>query len=125
MVAGLTGSFPRKQRLLHPREFRNVLERGLRTAVRTFVVFVLPPSSPQVADSDTRLGITMSRRVGNAVVRNRVKRRVREWFRSERGRLASGSEWVVIGRRAAADLSGAEVAAQLNEATRCSQKSTS
>ena len=52
-----------------------------------------------------RLGLTVSRKVGNAVIRNRVKRRVREWFRLERGRLSAGTEVVVIARREASRLS--------------------
>lgn len=58
----------------------------------------------------------MSRRVGNAVVRNRVKRRIREWFRRERRVLPNGLALVVIGRRAAAELSSRELAAQLGTA---------
>lgn len=52
-----------------------------------------------------RLGLTVSRKVGNAVVRNRVKRRAREWFRQGRDELAAGVEVVVIARRAASQLS--------------------
>lgn len=51
-----------------------------------------------------RLGITVSRRVGNAVVRNRVKRHVREWFRRARPGLQPDLDVVVIARREAATL---------------------
>jgi ribonuclease P protein component len=51
-----------------------------------------------------RLGITVSRKVGGAVTRNRVKRRVREWFRARRGSLGGGLDWVVIARAPAAGL---------------------
>lgn len=51
-----------------------------------------------------RLGVTVSRRVGNAVVRNRVKRRIREWFRRARADLQPGAQVVVIARREAAVL---------------------
>ena len=63
-----------------------------------------------------RLGVTVSKRVGNAVIRNRVKRRIREWFRHARVGLPRGSEIIVIARRTARDLSGAEVAAFLDRA---------
>lgn len=55
-----------------------------------------------------RLGVTVSRKVGNAVVRNRVKRWIREWFRQERVRMAPGTEVVVIARRQAAELGAVE-----------------
>jgi ribonuclease P protein component len=51
-----------------------------------------------------RLGLTVSRKVGNAVVRNRVKRRIREWFRRERGCFGGAWDVVVIARREAAAL---------------------
>jgi ribonuclease P protein component len=56
----------------------------------------------------SRLGITVSRKVGRAVVRNRVKRRVREWFRGSRAKLREGIDLVVIGRSSAIYLSGRE-----------------
>ena len=56
----------------------------------------------------SRLGITVSRKVGPAVTRNRVKRHVREWFRGSRKKLQAGIDLVVIGRSVAAGLSGRE-----------------
>ena len=53
----------------------------------------------------SRLGVTVSRRIGNAVARNRVKRRVRECFRKViRDRLPAGTSIVVIARGGAAAL---------------------
>ncbi len=53
-----------------------------------------------------RVGFTVSKKVGNAVERNRVRRRLREVVRlSAAGRLRPGSDYVLIGRRAALDLS--------------------
>jgi ribonuclease P protein component len=79
-------------------------------------VFFLTPDLSQAPVAEPRLGITVSRKVGNAVARNRIKRCVREWFRGQAERLAPGSELVVIGRRGAAKLSGGEIAAQLDDA---------
>lgn len=61
---------------------------------------------PGAAPEGRRLGISASRRVGNAVVRNRVKRGVREWFRRQRETLPEGVDVVVIARRPAAELDG-------------------
>ena len=52
-----------------------------------------------------RLGLTVSRKVGNAVERNRVRRRLREMARlTPAGRLHAGHDYVLIGRRAALEL---------------------
>ncbi len=68
------------------------------------------------AGTGPRLGVTVSRRVGNAVVRNRLKRRIREWFRRKRRALPEGLDLVVIGRRGAVGLSSEELCQQLREA---------
>ena len=77
------------------------------------MVFSAPTRADPAGASVGRLGITVSRRVGNAVVRNRLKRRVREWYRRERSALASGLDLVVIARPAAAKLDSAATSAQL------------
>jgi len=75
---------------------------------------LVAPSGPGAAPDARRLGISASRRVGNAVVRNRVKRGVREWFRAGRDRLPRGVDVVVIARRPAAELDVAGVGAALD-----------
>ncbi len=62
-----------------------------------------------------RLGITASRRVGNAVARNRVKRRVREWFRRLGPERRRPVDWVVIARPGAAQRSSGETHAALTQ----------
>ena len=116
-----TGRFRRADRILRSREFKSVVRRGERFASGSFVVFVARASEDPVSgavdriDGRQRLGITVSRREGNAGVRNRVKRRVREWFRSARTQLPVDAEIVVIARRAARELSGSAVATTLGE----------
>jgi RNase P protein component len=61
----------------------------------------------------SRLGITASRKVGNAVRRNRFKRRVREWFRRRRSELDPSVDLVVIARKSGAGLEMAELDRQL------------
>ena len=63
-----------------------------------------------------RLGITVSRTVGNSVVRNRVKRRVRELFRVIRPRLAPNADFVVIAKSGAGELTSAASVAELSAA---------
>ncbi len=72
-------------------------------------------SSQQARGSVRRLGITASRKVGNAVVRNRVKRAIREWFREAWHDLPEGVDVVVIARRAAAELEPREIVGELQK----------
>lgn len=81
-------------------------------ASRYFVIQVAPGEVDKTGF--VRLGLTVSRRVGNAVVRNRVKRRVREWFRHRRENLGDGVDLVVIARPEAAGLSYHEMARDLD-----------
>ena len=81
---------------------------GRRVAETAFVLLVARREEDHERGGQ-RLGLTMSRKVGGAVVRNRVKRCVREWFRDVRERLEPGIDLVVIGRAAAAELSCAEI----------------
>ena len=68
---------------------------------------------PSGSTGTARLGITVSRRVGGSVVRSRVKRRIREWFRHDRARLPADRDIVVIARPPAAQLSQIEAAGEL------------
>jgi ribonuclease P protein component len=52
-------------------------------------------------DGPVRFGFTVSKKVGNAVERNRVRRRLREVARRGAGNLTSGHDYVLVGRRAA------------------------
>lgn len=75
------------------------------------------PSDPNGGDSGarlrSRLGITVGRKCGPSVERNRFKRRVREWFRAHRDELGSPVDIVVIARREAMALSYAQLVARL------------
>ena len=63
----------------------------------------------------SRLGITVGRKAGPSVQRNRFKRRVREWFRQHRGELETAVDIVVIARRPAVGLSLAELGDRLSQ----------
>lgn len=65
---------------------------------------------------DSRIGITASKRVGNAVVRNRIKRLVREIFRKNRTQIDPPCDVLVIARAEAAHAGYAELAAEMQRA---------
>ena len=62
----------------------------MRVSGRHFVLFILPNQLGR-----SRLGVTLSRKVGNAVVRNQARRRIRDIFRRRRELLAAGYDVVV------------------------------
>lgn len=107
-----TGRFSSKDRLRRSREFKQVTRRGRRAAASAYVVL----TAPGIPGRGPRLGLTVSRKVGNAVVRNRVKRRIREWFRASRATWPGAWDIVVIARREAAEIEydrGAELLSRL------------
>lgn len=111
------GRFQRADRILCTRDFTRAVKSGKRGTTSSFVVVIAPRVEVAVGEPHekrTRLGVTVSKRVGNSVIRNRIKRRIREWFRHAREELPSGSDIVVIARRAARNLSGSEVATALD-----------
>lgn len=110
-----TGRFGRADRLLKTRDFRRIGREGHRRQTRHFVVLSVGGDPAAAQAARTRLGVTVSRRVGNAVARNRVKRRVREWFRHSRRGLRGVRELVVIARSGAAELEMAEITEDLDQ----------
>ena len=90
----MAASPPRRGRLSRSAEFDKVVRNGRSHAGREFVLYVFPRGG----EGAPRLGQSVSRKVGNAVERNRVKRVVREAFAIEAPRLPDGSDAVVIAR---------------------------
>lgn len=81
-------------------------------ASRSFVLLVADQHAGS-PEAPARLGITVSRRVGGAVVRTRVKRSLREWFRRHRGLFPKGKDFVLIARPSAASAPADEVGREL------------
>lgn len=79
-------------------EFLRVQETGRKINADCLLALVLP-NGREV----TRLGLTVSSKVGNAVVRNRIRRRLREIFRHGRHALPQGLDMVLIARQSAAE----------------------
>jgi ribonuclease P protein component len=118
-VRSAPGRFRPRDRLLRPSEFRRVGREGRRASDEAFVLLLASSSAAARVGDAPRIGITVSRKVGSAVVRNRVKRRVREWFRGVRRELRPAADLVVIARAGAAGLSGEETATRLCRLAEC------
>jgi ribonuclease P protein component len=91
-----TGRFPPSFRIRKRLEFE-AAQNGGRRATTAHFVFLLYARNEN--EAPTRLGIVASRKIGNAVVRNRAKRLVREAFRREKVVFGRGLDVVVIVRR--------------------------
>jgi ribonuclease P protein component len=95
------------ERLQHASDFQRVFKYGTKRVAPLFVLYMLPGLRPW-----SRLGIAVSKRVGNAVVRNRVKRRIRELFRQHKSQLTLPYDVVFVARRRAAGASLGEYTQQ-------------
>lgn len=102
---------PKAARLLRPADFARVYGRKRSAAAGPIVLYAAPNS---LLDGGVRLGLSVSRRIGNAVTRNRWKRVLREAFREVRGDLPVGNDFIVVVRSGAAP-AGLEAARHLRE----------
>ncbi len=96
--------FSKKERLRKRREFLGLYERGEKIQSVYFVLYIL-----ENRRSCHRLGITVSRKIGTAVVRNRIKRSLREIFRANKQGISPYCDLVVNAKRAAARAHNQEI----------------
>jgi ribonuclease P protein component len=80
-----------------------VYRRGRSHGGRYFVLHMFPRDAREPADT-ARLGLSVSRKVGGAVDRNRVKRLLREAFAAEAGHIPDHHDVVIVARPGALDL---------------------
>jgi ribonuclease P protein component len=95
-------------RLRRPEDFRRVRSEGRSWAHPLFILWRLPN-----AGSHTRVGIAASRRIGNAVARNRARRLLREAMRCLYHRVAVGWDIVLVARSALLETQEPQVEAAL------------
>jgi ribonuclease P protein component len=95
------GRSPKRRRLSRSAEFERVYRQGRSKANRYLVLYAFPREEDRGEDVEPdgpRLGLSVSRRVGGAVDRTKVKRLLREAFWAEAERLPRGSDYVVVAR---------------------------
>ena len=92
-----TGPRPGRGRLSRSADFDRVIRRGRSLGARELVLYVFPREE----SGPPRLGLSVSRKVGGAVQRNRVKRLLREAFALESDRLPPATDVVVVARQEA------------------------
>lgn len=84
-------SFPKKKRLVSNRQFKDVLARKLRVSDDLLTLYI--------AENDcgyARLGVSIAKSSGGAVVRNRLKRLIREAFRQNQDRIPAGFDYLIM-----------------------------
>ena len=100
----MTSHRPARGRLSRSAEFERVYRQGRSTANRHLVLYAFP----NPATERPRLGLSVSRKVGGAVERNRVKRLLREAFAHAEEGIRPGQDIVVVARPAAGELAERE-----------------
>jgi ribonuclease P protein component len=85
---------PKSLRLCKGEEYRNVFAARCSVADETLILFAVSNALPHC-----RLGLAVSKKIGNAVVRNRWKRLIREAFRNSKSALPGGLDLVVLPQR--------------------------
>jgi ribonuclease P protein component len=104
-------SYPKRARLTRRSEYLVVQRDGHRRHTAHLVVIRTPARGAR-----PRLGVTVSKRVGNSVVRNRVKRLLRETFRHRQASIRPATDIVVIAKPGAETLTYAQAAAEFAKA---------
>lgn len=97
------GEGRKRGRLSRSGDFDRAYRDGRSRANRYLVLYAFP-RDPKEAGDDVRLGISVGRKVGGAVERNRVKRALREAFWLLNERLPHAHDFVLVGRTGVAEL---------------------
>jgi len=92
-------SFTKNDRIIKKTDFNKLYKEGKKFYTKHFIVIVSPSGF-----SERRVGITVSKRVGGACVRNQVKRLLREFFRLNKKTLPPSRDFLFIAKKGASEL---------------------
>ncbi|ERN51555.1 ribonuclease P protein component [Alkalihalophilus marmarensis] len=99
----------KEQRIKKNEDFSSVFKKGQSVANRQFVLYSLKKEG----QASFRIGLSVSKKVGNAVVRNRIKRYVRTVFQTYQDVLPGGYDFVVIARHPVSEMDFHQVESSL------------
>ena len=92
----------RRHRLSRSRDFDAVYRKGRSVSTRYLVLYSFP-REPEEGTTEARLGLAISRKVGGAVTRNRLKRQLREIFAALAPELGADHDYVLVARAGVAE----------------------
>ncbi|WP_174734648.1 ribonuclease P protein component [Mesobacillus harenae] len=87
-------------RIKKNKDFQEAFKKGKSVANRQFVVYTLGKPEQEMF----RIGLSVSKKIGNAVVRNRIKRYIRQSFLEIQDQVQVGNDYVIIARKPVADM---------------------
>ncbi|MEH7109189.1 MULTISPECIES: ribonuclease P protein component [Bacillaceae] len=99
----------KEYRIKKNQDFQVVFQRGRSFANRQFVVYSLPKEG----QGHFRIGLSVSKKLGNAVMRNRIKRCVRQAVFELKGQMEQGNDYVIIARKPVVEMDFFEMKSSL------------
>jgi len=100
----------KEYRIKKNKEFQETFKNGKSVANRQFVLYTL--KRPE--QTHFRIGLSVSKKIGNAVMRNRIKRYVRQVFHELDGQLHNEIDFIIIARKPTADMDYFEIKQSLS-----------
>lgn len=99
----------KEYRIKKNNEFQTVFKQGKSSANRQFVVYVLSKQDQE----HFRIGLSVSKKIGNAVTRNRIKRLIRQFFLEHKTLVNQDKDYVIIARKPVAEMDYEQVRSSL------------